>query len=401
MVAPVLPQVSALPSGTQALSGTAALNASDLLAGNAGLFATLLASQLPATEPNALLTTMPGLQTEAFTAPQEADSNTLPLLSQISDALRRNASEGAGMEEAGLANLKDRASQAQFALPASPESIQTAPEMPPLPTLAPATQPILTSSTLVTQGANKGTLRSTAEGNAQEDDDDTRAVEMFGAAQTVGVQHLPAVQLGEKRASPSAVTDAIGGELPGSTKNMPEAAILAAQTRPQGEQSATNATIASAASSTSNSASNRIELPIHDSGWKKEFGNQLVWMVKNEQQTARIEINPPHLGPLQISLHLNGDQATAVFASPHAEVRQAIQDGMSQLRDQFASAGLNLAQADVGSQGGNRQQEMFGQNTGNTRNISETAILPGIAQTGEQLNSRPIQQGRGLVDLFA
>ena len=344
---------------------------------------------------------MPGLQTEASAAPQEADSGNLPLLSQISDALRRNASEGPGVAESNLTNLKDKAAQAQSEPPSNvvPPPSQDTPFPP---TLAPIVQAELAAGASVMQSAHKENPNSPAEADSREDDEgDTRAVEMFGAAQTVGVQHLPTVQLGGIQASPGAVTNAIGSELPGSTKNMPEAAILAAQTRPQGEQSATNATIAPAASSTSNPASNRIELPIHDSGWKKEFGTQLVWMAKNDQQTARIEINPPHLGPLQISLHLNGDQATAVFASPHAEVRQAIQDGMSQLRDQFASAGLNLAQADVGSQGSSRQQEMFGQNTGNTRNISETAILPGIAQTGEQLNSRPIQQGRGLVDLFA
>ena len=250
MVAPVLPQVSAPPSGTQALAGAAALNTSDPLAGNAGLFAALLASQLPATEQNALLTTMPGLQTEASAASQEADSGTLPLLSQISDALRRNASEGPGVAESNLTNLKDKAAQAQSEPPSNlvPPPSQDTPFPP---TLATTVQAELAAGASVMQSAHKENPNSPAEADSLEDDEgDTRAVEMFGAAQTVGVQHLPAVQLGGIQASPGAVTNAIGSELPGSTKNMPEAAILAAQTRPQSEQSATNATIAPAASST-------------------------------------------------------------------------------------------------------------------------------------------------------
>jgi hypothetical protein len=72
----------------------------------------------------------------------------------------------------------------------------------------------------------------------------------------------------------------------------------------------------------------RISTPLHAEAWPQQFGEKVVWMAKNDQQTAQININPPQLGPVQITLSLSGDQATAVFASPHAEVRQAIESSL-------------------------------------------------------------------------
>jgi flagellar hook-length control protein FliK len=38
-----------------------------------------------------------------------------------------------------------------------------------------------------------------------------------------------------------------------------------------------------------------------------------------------MELNPPDLGPLQVVLSVNKDQATAAFSSAAPEVRQALE----------------------------------------------------------------------------
>lgn len=127
----------------------------------------------------------------------------------------------------------------------------------------------------------------------------------------------------------------------------------------------------------------------------------MVWLARNDQQSAQISITPPQLGPIQITLNLNGDQASAVFASPHAEVRQAIQDALPQLRDMLSAAGINLGQANVGSQLAQQGREFAEQFAAGNRSGGENAILPADDQAAVHSAGLPLQRGRGMVDLFA
>ncbi len=142
--------------------------------------------------------------------------------------------------------------------------------------------------------------------------------------------------------------------------------------------------------------------PLHSPAWPQHFGDKIVWLARNDQQTAQLNINPPQLGPVQITLNLNGDQASIAFASPHAEVRQAIESAMPHLKDMLSSAGINLGQANVGAnpQQQPRSDTAFGDANG-TRSADETAILPANEKGASTAGTTVLQRGRGLVDLFA
>lgn len=158
---------------------------------------------------------------------------------------------------------------------------------------------------------------------------------------------------------------------------------------------------ASAGAEAAKASPPNVDTPLHNPNWGRGFGEGIVWMAKNDQQSAQININPPQLGPIQITLHLNGEQASAVFASPHAEVRQAIQEAMPQLRDMLAASGINLGQADVGSQGSTPGREFAAQQGNRNRSGDENAILSPDTQFADKSPGQPILRGRGLVDLFA
>lgn len=180
-------------------------------------------------------------------------------------------------------------------------------------------------------------------------------------------------------------------ETPAATANMAAPSASVAQAAAHAARHAETATANMA----------RVDTPLHDTRWGQGFGERVVWLAKNEQQTAQISINPPQLGPLQVTLQLNGDQANAMFASPHAEVRQAIQDAMPQLREMLSAAGINLGQANVGSQTPQQHHEFMAQLANQNRSSGEAAILPGENHAAGLPSGQPIQRGRGLVDLFA
>lgn len=187
------------------------------------------------------------------------------------------------------------------------------------------------------------------------------------------------------------------------------AAILAGDANPgnSGSTPAFASALAAAGAASTSAApmpptqQSSVNTPLHSPNWSGDFGSRVVWLAKNDQQLAQISINPPQLGPVQISISISGDQATAIFASPHQEVRQAIQESLSQLREMFSTAGINLGQANVGSHMPSQNREAAFQFANEARTSGENAILSPDSHASTNPAGMPIQRGRGLVDLFA
>lgn len=144
-----------------------------------------------------------------------------------------------------------------------------------------------------------------------------------------------------------------------------------------------------------------IQPHIRENSWSQQFGEKIVWLAKNDQQSARININPPELGPVQITLSLNGDQAKLAFSSPHAEVRQAIESALPQLKEMLSSAGISLGQANVGANPNHQNPDNPYLAANGKHSADENAILPANDKALSTSISTVLQRGRGLVDLFA
>lgn len=134
-------------------------------------------------------------------------------------------------------------------------------------------------------------------------------------------------------------------------------------------------------------------------GWDQALGQRVVWMVRGEQQSASLTLNPPDLGPLQVELKVANSQATANFTAAQPEVRQALEAAMPRLREMLNEAGIQLGQASVSAGTPNNQQGTFEQ--------SQQASRPSGARNDDadapaQISrSQPISAGQGLVDTFA
>jgi flagellar hook-length control protein FliK len=96
--------------------------------------------------------------------------------------------------------------------------------------------------------------------------------------------------------------------------------------------------------------------------WGKALGHQIIHMSQTASQVAELQLNPPGLGPLKITLSLNDQQMQATFVSAHESVRAAIEAALPQLRSTLADNGINLGNTSVNS--GNQQQAAFNERPG-------------------------------------
>ena len=91
---------------------------------------------------------------------------------------------------------------------------------------------------------------------------------------------------------------------------------------------------------TSPAAVAEINSPLGAPAWGQELQQKVAWMVDGQQQRVNIQLNPPHLGPLEIQLQINNDQATVIFATPHSAVKEAVEAAMPRLQQSFEQQGI-------------------------------------------------------------
>lgn len=147
-----------------------------------------------------------------------------------------------------------------------------------------------------------------------------------------------------------------------------------------------------------------IGAPLQSPQWASELGRQFVSITQgghNMPHTAELRLDPPELGPLRITINISDNVAHAVFVSPHAGVRQAVENAMSQLQQSLAQAGISLGQTSVSDQ--NQPQQAFNESFGNSRReaadggaVNTAGPDGGIAQSAARSRAPD-----ALVDTFA
>lgn len=142
-----------------------------------------------------------------------------------------------------------------------------------------------------------------------------------------------------------------------------------------------------------------IGTPVTHERWGDEFSQKVTWLASSKQdQSAELHLNPPQLGPLDVVIKVSGDQATALFTSPHAAVREAIEQALPKLRDMLSDNGITLGNATVSD------QSPRDQNGADTRRSSAPASrdIPDISATNSHaLRISQISRHNGIVDTFA
>ncbi len=126
-----------------------------------------------------------------------------------------------------------------------------------------------------------------------------------------------------------------------------------------------------------------IPTPVGQPQWADDVGQQVVVMMNSRLETAQLQVTPPDMGPVEISLKMGNDgSAQLSFVSGVAETRQALEQGLPRLSAMLADNGIRLADAQVSSGQGQ-----------NSRDASQFAQQgqagQGQGQPGGQANGRP------------
>jgi flagellar hook-length control protein FliK len=90
-----------------------------------------------------------------------------------------------------------------------------------------------------------------------------------------------------------------------------------------------------------------ISLPVGHRDWSGAIANHVLWQVKSDVQSARVQLTPEGMGPVDVRIDVDGKQVSVNFTAAHVETRQALEQSVPQLRAMLAGSGLTLGQTSV------------------------------------------------------
>jgi flagellar hook-length control protein FliK len=142
---------------------------------------------------------------------------------------------------------------------------------------------------------------------------------------------------------------------------------------------------------------NRVEVPVQQAGWGEAVGNRLMMMVSGKMQSAHIQLNPAELGPIEVRINVNQDQASVHFVSSNTVVRDAIEEAFPRLKEMFMQNGLSLTDTNV-SQQSSQQGNPYSREQNDSLIVSNNDVLDIADAETEQPLTETIDIG--LVDQY-
>jgi flagellar hook-length control protein FliK len=77
------------------------------------------------------------------------------------------------------------------------------------------------------------------------------------------------------------------------------------------------------------------------------LGERVLWMVDRDLNSARLTLNPPQLGPLEVRVQVSGDQASVSFTAHNFVTRDALEQAVPRLRDMLGAQGFTHVDVNV------------------------------------------------------
>lgn len=190
-------------------------------------------------------------------------------------------------------------------------------------------------------------------------------------------------------ASQSAPAAAAGGR-PAEASAPPAAAL--AQLNGLAASAGAGSTQASS-TPTGATAQAQLQAPPGSAGFAGQLATRLSIWVRGGVQQAQLLLNPAELGPVQVSIAMEGSAAQVRLVAEHAATRQALEQALPTLASQLAQDGLSLAGGGVFDQAAQPREQAQGRDSAAT----------GARQPEQQMAPAPRApaERRGLLDLVA
>lgn len=141
-----------------------------------------------------------------------------------------------------------------------------------------------------------------------------------------------------------------------------------------------------------------IDVPVSHAEWGDKVAGKLTWLTARNMSVAEIHLTPPDMGPMEVRVQVQQDQANITVHSANPAVRDQLELHSHRLRDMLSEQGFSLEQFDVSDSG--RDQTGEGETGGGER--AGQGMMADADQEDPGAEPRSLDlTWKGEVDIFA
>lgn len=157
-------------------------------------------------------------------------------------------------------------------------------------------------------------------------------------------------------------------------------------------------------SGSAESAQLHLQSPLHAPAFAPELGARLSVLAANGVQEAQLHLNPAEMGPVQVQIVLEGQQAQISFHAEHAETRQILEQSLPDLAAALRDSGLTLSGGGVFQQARDPSAQTEARDdSGRGHKGRGNRLEMGVSSSEASLSGPAggTRRSQGVVDLYA
>ena len=138
----------------------------------------------------------------------------------------------------------------------------------------------------------------------------------------------------------------------------------------------------------------RVHADVDSSDFPQGVADQVSLAVDNGWSSAKLSVNPPQLGPIELQIAVQGSHAQVAMSTHSAVTREALESSVPKLRDMLNSQGFTQVSVDISQrsfQERSTPSQPYGWNTGGARETAPVSSSPA------QVSRAPL----GMLDTYA
>jgi flagellar hook-length control protein FliK len=113
------------------------------------------------------------------------------------------------------------------------------------------------------------------------------------------------------------------------------------------QMNASSPSATTAAPDVTPTATLQVHANVESAGFAQGLSEKVSWMVGNGVNSAKLQVNPPQLGPIELSISVTGDHAQVSMVTHSAVTRDALESSSSALKDLLGSQGFGQVSVDI------------------------------------------------------
>ncbi|WP_144822256.1 flagellar hook-length control protein FliK [Marinobacter piscensis] len=144
-----------------------------------------------------------------------------------------------------------------------------------------------------------------------------------------------------------------------------------------------------------------VDVPVNHAEWGDKLMGKLSWLTAKNLSEAEIHLTPPDMGPMEVRVRVQNDQAAITVHAANPVVREQLELHSHRLRDMLDEQGFSLAGFDVSDNPGGESREQEA-HEGQEAPRGRGGVVSAVEDGGEEAQSGSLDLSwKGVVDIFA